>query len=301
VAEPIAVIRPPARAIRWLRPALAGAAVVVVAVGAALAGRSSAGQLGAGESLSTAAATFLSRIGTGLPLGYAFAAGMVSAVNPCGFALLPAYLGLYLGSERSPRDLGRRLARAIGIGLVVSASFVLLFGAAGLLVLASASRLAGLFPWIGLAVGLLLVTTGAALLGGAHLSVALIDRLGERAARTAKRRGLAGYAAYGVAYAAGSLGCTLPIFLTVVAAGFTAGGPVQALLQFVLYGLGMGAVLTALTLVTAVVEHAAFRSIRRVAAGGPYLQPVGAGVLLLAGGYIVYYWLALGGLLPGTT
>jgi cytochrome c-type biogenesis protein len=294
------VIRAPQRArlSRWLVPALAGAAVVVVAVGAALAGRSSAGQLSAGESLSAAAATFLSRIGTGLPLGYAFAAGMVSAVNPCGFALLPAYLGLYLGSERSPRDLSRRLVRALGIGLMVSASFVLLFGVAGLLVSASASRLAGFFPLIGLAVGLLLVATGAALLGGAHLNVTLIDRLGERAGRRAQRRGLAGYAAYGVAYAAGSLGCTLPIFLTVVAAGFTAGGPVQALLQFVLYGLGMGAVLTVLTLVTAVLEHTAFRSIRRI---GAYLQPVGAVVLLLAGGYVVYYWLALGGLLPGTT
>ena len=28
---------------------------------------------------------------------FAFAAGMASAVNPCGFAMLPAYLGMYLG------------------------------------------------------------------------------------------------------------------------------------------------------------------------------------------------------------
>ena len=34
-----------------------------------------------------------------IPLGYAFAAGMVSAVNPCGFAMLPAYLGLYIGNH----------------------------------------------------------------------------------------------------------------------------------------------------------------------------------------------------------
>ena len=34
-----------------------------------------------------------------IPLGYAFGAGMVSTVNPCGFAMLPAYLGLYLGSR----------------------------------------------------------------------------------------------------------------------------------------------------------------------------------------------------------
>ncbi|HSJ36530.1 MAG TPA: hypothetical protein VLB85_15900, partial [Acidimicrobiia bacterium] len=27
----------------------------------------------------------------------AFAAGMISTVNPCGFAMLPAYLGYFLG------------------------------------------------------------------------------------------------------------------------------------------------------------------------------------------------------------
>ena len=41
----------------------------------------------------------VSNISTLIPLGYAFGAGMVSAVNPCGFAMLPAYLGLYLGTR----------------------------------------------------------------------------------------------------------------------------------------------------------------------------------------------------------
>ena len=33
------------------------------------------------------------------PLGLAFAPGMVATVNPCGFAMLPAYLGYFLGLE----------------------------------------------------------------------------------------------------------------------------------------------------------------------------------------------------------
>ncbi len=33
-----------------------------------------------------------------LPFGFAFGAGMIAAVNPCGFAMLPAYLSLYLGA-----------------------------------------------------------------------------------------------------------------------------------------------------------------------------------------------------------
>ena len=49
---------------------------------------------------------------------FAFAAGMASAVNPCGFAMLPAYLGLYLGSnlaeEQQPRSGGCGVAWAGG-------------------------------------------------------------------------------------------------------------------------------------------------------------------------------------------
>lgn len=288
----------PTRSRRIREPigALAALAVLVIAVAAAIGARSAPAQLGIGESVASASSNFLAQIASGLPFGYAFAAGMVAAVNPCGFALLPGYLGLYLGTEHSAEQLPRRLLRAAGIALVVSASFVVLFGAAGVVVAATSSGIALYFPWIGLAVGVALVAAGASALVGADLHLNLGDRLGDRAGDTARRGGVVGYAAYGVAYAAASLGCTLPIFLSVIAAGMTAGGPARALFQFVLYGLGMGLVLSALTLVAAVVGHGAIRGLRRV---GAFLQPLGAVVLLLAGGYVVYYWLTIGGILFG--
>ena len=286
---------PAGRSRSRLVPILVAAAILGLAVTAAVR-RSAPGQVGVAESLASASSSLLARIGTGLPFGYAFAAGMVATANPCGFALLPAYLGWYLGKERSAEELPRRLLRAAGIGLVVSASFVILFGAAGLVVAATTSGVVRYFPWIGLVVGVLLVAAGAATLGGVSPHVGILDRLGDRAGAIAQRGGVAGYAAYGVAYAAGSLGCTLPIFLSVVAAGMTTRGPAGALLQFVLYGLGMGSVLSALTLAASVVGHGVVRKVRRV---GAYLQPLGAVVLLLAGGYVVYYWLTSGGIVSG--
>lgn len=92
---------------------------------------------------------------------------------------------------------------------------------------------------------------------------------------------------YGLAYAAASLGCTLPIFLTVVGAALTAGGWGRGAIGFVLYGLGMGLVVSTLTLGVALLGHSA---IGRAGAAGAVL-------LLLADAYVVYYWLTLGGLL----
>lgn len=85
-----------------------------------------------------------------IPLGYAFGAGMVSAVNPCGFAMLPAYLGLYLGTrDLSAASAGGRftygagdvavavpaqLARAVLVTSVVTGGFIVLFGGAGVVI-----------------------------------------------------------------------------------------------------------------------------------------------------------------------
>ena len=57
---------------------------------------------------------------------------MVATVNPCGFAMLPAYLGYFLGLEGQDRDVQASVSRSLGVGLSVSAGFLVVFGLAGL-------------------------------------------------------------------------------------------------------------------------------------------------------------------------
>ena len=140
----------------WLG-VLTSIAAFALAVGAALATGAGAGQPTAlVERLSVVSTTLLDSVASALPIGYAFGAGMVAAVNPCGFALLPAYLGLYLGAEAGPRGWST-VPRALMVSGVVTLSFVLLFGAAGLVVSTASSATAAYFPWVGLVVGVLLV------------------------------------------------------------------------------------------------------------------------------------------------
>ncbi|MDP9437331.1 MAG: hypothetical protein M3P49_01055 [Actinomycetota bacterium] len=92
---------------------------------------------------------WLTGLGALLPFGFAFGAGIVAAVNPCGFAMLPAYLSLYLGSQKEgfeKRSAVGRAFRAVLIGGVVSLGFVLLFGLAGVVIAAGGSVILGSMP-----------------------------------------------------------------------------------------------------------------------------------------------------------
>lgn len=229
-------------------------------------------------------------------LSYAFVAGMVATVNPCGFAMLPAYLTWFARGD-APRGSSAvvRVPRAVTAGLTTTAGFVAVFAAAGALVHAGASAFMEVVPELGAAVGLALVVIGALTAAGHHIGVRLP---GSTRPLGGRGRGAQAMAGFGVSYALASLGCTLPIFLVAVADTFTREGAVQGFGSFVAYGLGMGAVLTALAVIVAVAPWVSLRRLR--AFGGRMERPVGV-LLVLVGAYLVYYWVSdLAGAQTGT-
>ena len=165
---------------------LAVAALVIPAVGAIIIGGGSGigidGVNGFVESLSGNSSSWLAGLGFGLlaPLGFAFAAGMASAVNPCGFAMLPAYLGLYLGSDQEnagPTFPAKQLGKALLVGASVTAGFVVLFAAVGMVIgFGARTFVVGVLPWLGLGIGVFLVVAGAWMVGGGKFYSGLAAR-----------------------------------------------------------------------------------------------------------------------------
>jgi cytochrome c-type biogenesis protein len=266
--------------------------VSVAVLGLAVAGglRSSPTSLGpliAVESVSARVSGALLLLGTKAPVGYAVVAGMVAAVNPCGFALLPGYLGYYLGDRRDVRGW-RLTGRAVAVSGTMSASFALLFGLAGIVAGLAASALAASLPWVGAAVGVSLILLGGMLAAGRDVSISLAPRAAQRLGAVTRSRGLGGYAAYGLAYGLASLGCTLPVFLSVVGTSLQLHGLADAVGHFVLFGVGMGIVITVLTVATAWFGDGVVRRARTL---GRHIGWVSAVILWLAGAYVIYYWL----------
>jgi cytochrome c-type biogenesis protein len=249
------------------------------------------------EAVAAASASRLGDVAAVLPLGYAFGAGMVAAVNPCGFALLPTYLGLYLGTidtSDTQQPWSRNFVQAVWVSATVTAGFVVLFGLAGLVLSVATTTVARYLPWLGLVVGMLLIAAGGRMLNGTTLATNVGDRLAGHLGSIVHQTNSRGYFAYGLAYGAASLSCTLPIFLTVVGSTLTVSGFGAGLFQFILYALGMGFVISLLTLSTALFKSALLVKVRNL---GRYVEPVSALLLLFAGAYIVYYWLTQGELL----
>ncbi len=277
---------------------LAAGALGVAVVGAMILGRDSGvdGINGFIENLSGMSGSYLGNLGLFAPLGFAFAVGMVSAVNPCGFAMLPAYLGLYLGAN-DQSDAGRnpfqQILKGLEIGSSVTLGLVVLFGIAGTIIALGFHSVGSVLAWLGLGIGIILTVTGAWLVGGGKLYTGF-------AAQAASRIGdpgqvnVKGYFLFGISYGIASLSCTLPIFLSVIGTSFAASTILTSLSQFLLYGMGMGVVIMVLTLGVAFFKSAMLGTIRKML---PYVGPIGSWLMVIAGAYIVFYWLTIGGLL----
>ena len=278
--------------------AIAAAAYAVAILGA-LSVRNATGIDGVNrfvELLSGSSGSSISNVG--IKLGFAYAVGAASAVNPCGFAMLPAYLGLYVSGgsqDEDRRNLVKLVGKAIMVGLSVSVGFVALFGAVGLiLAFGSQAVVVAALPWVGLTVGILLIGAGAYMAGGGKIYTSLAQRAAARIGDPGQLN-VPGYALFGVSYGLASLSCTLPLFLAVLGVGAgLSSGFLETLGQFLLYAAGMGSVIMALTLGMAVARSVLVRWMR---AALPYVGVVGAWLMVVAGTYIVFYWLTLGDLL----
>jgi cytochrome c biogenesis protein CcdA len=215
---------------------------------------------------------------------------MLAAVNPCGFALLPAYLALFIGGgDGGDTSRATSLRRAAVATAAMTGGFVLVFGAFGLVVSPLSLAVERWLPYVTVVIGVVLLATGAWLLAGRELRLpaAVVPKMkpratpGSRPSDSARAMGL-----YGVSYAVASLSCTVGPFLSLTTTAFRSGSVPGAVGVFLVYAAGMGAVVGVLTLAVALSRQAVIARIRRAL---PYVTRASGVLLLVAGGYVAYY------------
>jgi cytochrome c biogenesis protein CcdA len=197
--------------------------------------------------------------------------------------MLPAYLTFFLGLEGGAADEDRRasVARGLAVGGVVTLGFVVVFTTIGALISHLSLAVEAWFPWLTIAVGIGIFALGIALLFGFELRLAL-----PHLERGGRERTLPSMFLFGVSYAVASLSCTLPVFLTVVAGTFSRSNTLSGIAMYVAFALGMGLVLTVLTVTLAVARQSLVKGLR---SSLPLINRISGALLIVAGAYFTWY------------
>ena len=216
---------------------------------------------------------------------YSFILGVLAAVNPCGFVLLPTYLMFFLGLEGSRPDDSQRtsLARALRVGLATSSGFIALFIVVGSISRLFTNAIERNAKYVSIVIGMALVVMGIAMLAGWK------PRIVTPNISTGRTRTFGSMFLFGVAYAVASIGCTIGFLTSVILGSINVHGFFSGMLSVVLYGIGMGAIVTALTVSLAFAKGGLLRVLRN---GIRHLDRVAAVLVVLTGLYLTWYWYA---------
>jgi cytochrome c biogenesis protein CcdA len=214
-----------------------------------------------------------------------FLTGMLASVNPCGFVLLPTYLLYFLGlNGGAPGSQRATVRRALAVGAAVSAGFITVFVVIGVISRVFTTWLNENAKYAGLVIGIAMVVLGVAMLAGYRLPVNTPKLQAGGKDRTARSMYL-----YGVGYAVASIGCTFPLFSSIVLGTVSTDGFANGVVAIAFYGVGMALVVIALTVTLAVAQTGMLRALR---AGMKYVETAGAFVVLLSGLYLTWYWIS---------
>lgn len=207
--------------------------------------------------------------------------GVLAAVNPCGFALLPNYLLYFLGAEPGVSARQAPMREAIRVGMSVSSGFLAVFVVVGVVSRLFTQWIEQNAKYAALVIGVAIIATGVRMLSGwkprlfSPQGVSTVDRTWPS------------MFLYGVVYAVASIGCTIGFLTTAVFGSFSVHGVASGVVSVVLYGLGMSLLVTALTVTLAVARQGLLASLRRVL---PVVNTLSALFMIATGAYLAWYW-----------
>lgn len=241
-------------------------------------------------------------------VGFAFSAGAVAFLNPCGFAMLPSYVSYFVESNtqqiisasgNSRLILVRRLTRGVLVGILVTAAFIATFGLAGVAISSLGIGIAKFLPWFAVSSGIVIIGIGSAKVFGRTIHMNIPSPRGllyiaKSGNEGEKKPSFLNFFLFGIGYSVASLSCTLPLFLLIVFQGLSAGGIREGSIVFMTYALGMGSVMIAISIAISASNQTFVRWSRKLA---PKMNLITSIFLILAGSYLIYYNLVIGKLL----
>lgn len=213
-------------------------------------------------------------------LSLAIIAGVLATFNPCGFALLPAYMGM-IAAANEGRSKAQALIGGLRFASGMTVGFILLFGTFGLVFAPFASAISRYLPIVTIIVGILIVALGFWLLLGRKVGngAGLIKGWSPGESWFSQ-------VGYGLTFAIVSLSCTLGPFLAVTGASIRSSDFFAIVFTFVAFALGMGAAVSVIAVATALTGSQVSVWMR---SKSEVISRVTGSLVILAGIYVAWF------------
>jgi len=213
-------------------------------------------------------------------LSLAIVAGVLATFNPCGFALLPAYMGM-IAAANEGRSKSQALVGGLRFASGMTVGFILLFGTFGLVFAPFASAISRYLPIVTIVVGILIVALGFWLLLGRKVGngAGLIKGWSPGESWFSQ-------VGYGLTFAIVSLSCTLGPFLAVTGASIRSSDFFGIVFTFIAFALGMGAAVSVIAVATALTGSQVSVWMR---SKSEVISRVTGSLVILAGLYVAWF------------
>ena len=216
-------------------------------------------------------------------LSFAFLAGIAAFFNPCGMVILISYISHYFKGA-AEKGFVRNILHGLAAGGLATLGFITLFTITGFAIVFIGNSVRAFLPWITAFLGGVLILLGIGILFGKSFGLQIHTK-------AVKGKGFFSFYQYGLLYALASLGCVLPIFLTVVVSSLASASIFDGLSVFVAYSIGMGIIMM---IVTAGLATSKQVLIKKIKAFLPKMNKINAIILIAVGLYLIYFQISSG-------
>ena len=210
-------------------------------------------------------------------LTFIFTAGVFALFSPCGFPMLPGYISYYMGTKTS-------LGRAVPSGIACTLGLVTIFSIIGAVATVLGSLISAYIPLLEIAAGIFTIFLGLSIMFELKYPTFGFP------IKAPKQKGFMGLFLYGIVYGMATLGCSAPIFFSILSYAIAAGSILQGVITFIVYAIGMGLPLIIITVLIVKTKKFILKRIVRLI---PLIQKISGMVLIFIGIYLIYFYITV--------
>ncbi|RLF44896.1 MAG: hypothetical protein DRN29_07640 [Thermoplasmata archaeon] len=208
---------------------------------------------------------------------FSFIAGVIAFFSPCAFPMLPAYISYYLASKKEGIKNG-----LLG-GLICAAGAVSILLIIGSIISFAGEEIGGAIKEntqnIEIVVAVIIILLGISMLLGKTIKFSV-------PVQASKKEGYTGLFIYGILYALAALGCTAPIFISIMLRAFSSFNFVYGLFLSFIYSVGIAIFIVGVTLAVSMAKDVILDKAKNLL---KYIERIGGAIVIIAGIYILVY------------